>query len=140
MSFKIESKVTKSSCIDEDLFDFLSDFTRFTKMLPPQHQQSISATPTQCTINAGIMGAVVLTYAELDRPKLLKICPAMDTERLKIWVQLKRMDAYDTRIKITISVDAGFMAKMAMKSQLQQFADGLADGIAQIQPYMLKQI
>lgn len=139
MSFKVESKIGKSACMDEDLFDFLSDFTKFTKLLPPQHQANISATQNECRINAGIMGSIVLTYEELERPKLIKITPAAGNEKIRIWIQLKQVGPYDTRVKVTISIEAGFMAKMMVKSQIEQFADRLVDGICQIQPYLLSQ-
>jgi len=140
MSLKVESKIGKSGCIDEDLFDFLSDFTKFVKLLPPQYQSNIEATTNECSISAGVMGQFSLKHLELERPKLIKIGTDSGKESLTIWVQLKKMDAYDTRIKITISLETNFMTKMMIKGKIQQFADSLVDAISQIPPQLIRQI
>ena len=138
MSLKIESKTGKNACLDVDLFNFLSDFTKFTKLLPPEHQKNLHVSPEECIINAGVMGNFTLKYIERVSPKLIKIGTEGAKEALTIWIQLKSVDAYDTRVKITISLEIGMMAKMMIKGKLQQFADSLCDGICQIPPYILQ--
>ena len=138
MPLKVESKIGKSACIDVDLFNFLSDFTKFTRLLPPEHQKNLQVSPEECTINAGVMGNFTLKYIERESPKLVKIGTVGTKETLTLWIQLKNVDAYDTRVKITISLEIGMMAKMMIKGKIQQFADSLTDGICQIPAYVLK--
>lgn len=137
MSLKVESKIGKSDCLDVDLFDFLSDFTNFVKLLPPQHQTNIQATTESCTIGAGVMGNFTLIYFEKERPKLLKIGTEGAKENILVWIQLKALEPYNTAVKVTISLETGFMAKMIIKGQIQQLADSLVDAISQIHPNML---
>lgn len=138
MSLKVESKVVKNECLDVDLFNFLSDFTKFTRLLPPEHQANLEVTPEECTINAGVMGKFTLRYIQRESPKMIKIGTEGAKEALTLWIQLKNVDAYDTRIKVTISLEVGMMAKMMVKSKIQQFADSLADGISRIPAYVMK--
>ena len=137
MSLKVESKVGKISCLDIDLFNFLSDFTKFTQMLPPEQKANLQVTPEECVISAGMMGNFTLKYIERESPKLLKIGTEGSKETLTIWIQLKHADAYDTRVKVTMSLEIGMMAKMMIKGKIQQFADSLCDGICQIPAYIL---
>jgi carbon monoxide dehydrogenase subunit G len=138
MSLKVESKIGKNACLDVDLFNFLSDFTKFTRLLPPEHMSKLQVTPEECTINAGAMGNFTLKYIERVSPKLIKIGTEGAKEALTIWIQLKSADAYDTRVKITMSLEIGMMAKMMIKSKIQQFTDSMVDGICQIPTYILK--
>ena len=140
MALKVESKVGKSNCLDTELFEFLSDFSRFVNILPPQHKANIQATKDTCTISAGVMGTIVLHHIEKESPKLIKIGTTGSKETITLWIQLKQVDAYDTRVKITVSIEASFMAKMMIKNKIQTFADSLTDGICQLQPYMLKSL
>jgi len=137
MSLKVESKIGKNACIDVDLFNFLSDFTKFAKLLPPEHQKNVQVSREECIINAGVMGNFTLKYIERESPKLLKIGTEGSKETLTIWIQLKHADAYDTRVKVTMSLEIGMMAKMMIKGKIQQFADSLCDGICQIPAYIL---
>ena len=136
MALKIESKIGKSSCLDTALFNFLSDFTKFTNLLPPEHKAKLDVTPETCTINAGLMGSFSLKYIERTSPKLIKIGTEGTKDSLIIWIQLKNINPYDTRVKITISLEIGLMAKMMVKPKIQQFADSLTDGICQIPPHI----
>jgi carbon monoxide dehydrogenase subunit G len=138
MSLKVESKIGKNACLDVDLFNFLSDFTKFTRLLPPEHQKNLQVSPEECSINAGMMGNFTLKYLEREPPKLIKIGTEGSKEALTIWIQLKNAGAYDTRVKITMSLEIGMMAKMMVKGKIQQFADSLCDGICQIPPHILR--
>jgi carbon monoxide dehydrogenase subunit G len=138
MSLKVESKIGKNACLDVDLFNFLSDFTKFTRLLPPEHQNKLQVSHEECIINAGVMGNFTLKYIERESPKLIKIGTEGAKESLTIWIQLKNAGAYDTRIKITMSLEIGMMAKIMIKGKIQQFADSLCDGICQIPAYILK--
>ena len=138
MSLKVESKIFKNECMDVDLFNFLSDFTKFTKLLPPEHQSKINATPEECSISAGVMGNFTIRYIEKDSPKLIKMGTNSSKEALTIWIQLKQIKPYDTRIKVTISLEIGMMQKMLIKGKIQQFADSLAEGISRIPAYLLR--
>jgi len=138
MALKVESKVGKNNCVDVDLFNFLSDFTKFTQLLPPQHRANIQATSEECVINAGVMGNFTLHYIERESPKLVKIGTQGGKESLTMWIQLKSVDAYDTRVKVTLSLEVGMMAKMMIKGKIQQFADSLCDAICQIPAYVMK--
>src|ERR1035437_2968976 len=138
MSLKVESKMGKNACLDVDLFNFLSDFTKFTQLLPPEHKEKLNVSPEECTINAGAMGNFTLKYIERVSPKPIKIGTVGAKEALTIWIQLKNAGAYDTRVKVTMQLEIGMMAKMMIKSKIQQFADSLVDGICQIPSYILK--
>ena len=47
-----------------------------------------------------------------------------------LWIQLKQVAPYDTRMKITVKAELNMMMKMLLKDKLQKGIDAMADQIA----------
>lgn len=47
-----------------------------------------------------------------------------------IWIQMKEMAAYDTRLRIVLHVKMNMMAKMMMKGKIQKGLDAMVDQFA----------
>ena len=47
-----------------------------------------------------------------------------------LWVQMKEVAPYDSRIKVTLKADLNPMMKMLVSKQVQKFVDMMADAIA----------
>lgn len=128
---KITSKITKNACLDSQLYQFITDFRNIGLMLPPTMNEKVSFTETSITIEAMPGMSVTLVILEHEPHNLVKY-GAEGARELTIWVQLKQVAPYDTRIRVTMHVELPMIAKFVGKKKLQSFVDGFADALAQI--------
>ena len=128
---KITIKITKNAFLDFKLYHFITTFHNIGLMLPPEMKQIISFTETSITIEA--MPGMSITFVILEHePYNLVKYGAEGTRELTIWVQLKQVAPYDTRIRVSMHVELPMIAKFVGKKKLQSFVDGFADALAQI--------
>ncbi|MFW5851431.1 MAG: hypothetical protein ACOCWB_04335 [Bacteroidota bacterium] len=128
---KIVSKISKNACLDSQLYNFITDFRNIGLMLPPDMQEKVSYTESSISIEAMAGMNVTLIILEQEPHSLVKL-GAEGSEELTIWIQLKQVAPYDTRIRVTIHARIPAIAKFIGKKKLQTFADGFADALAQI--------
>ncbi len=132
------SKITKNSCEDSQLFSFISDFRNIASMLPAEAKDKISVTNDTITIQA--MAGMSITLSVLDKEpyKLLKIGTA-GNDMFCIWIQLKQVAPYDTRIRITMRANVPLVARpMIKKDKMQDLVDNLALALSQIPAYAMQ--
>ncbi|MBK8805353.1 MAG: hypothetical protein IPO21_01355 [Bacteroidales bacterium] len=103
MELEVISKTGKAQCLDYQLYNFLSDFNNIAQILPPEHRDKMECTADTCTINAQAGMSVTLEFIERDPYKMLKLGAVMGKD-FYIWIQLKQVDAYDTRVRMTIKL------------------------------------
>lgn len=131
---KVESKVTKNACQDEQLFNFVSDFRNLATLFPPEYRDKIEFSEHSITIEAMKGMFVSFSILEQEPYKLLKL--GVETGRdFFIWIQLKQVAAYDTRIRITMHAEIPKVAGIFAKKKLQVFVDSFAETLAQIPVY-----
>lgn len=140
MKLEVVSKIGKSGCADIDLFSFLSDFNNIKKILPPEHSNKMQCTSDTCSISIDKYPEFALQIVERDAPKLVKIGSEQAGKDFFIWIQMKNVAPYDTRIKITLRTEMNMVMKMMAKKKLQQFVDAFVDGLCQIPPHALNYI
>lgn len=129
------SKITKNSCQDQQLFDFMSDFRNLASMLPTEVKDKVSVTRETITIQAMQAMSITLSILEKEPYKLLKI-GTEGNEMFRIWIQLKQIAPYDTRIRVTLRANVPLIARpMLKKAKLQDFVDNLALALGQIPAY-----
>ena len=129
------SKITKNSCQDQQLFDFVSDFRNLGTMLPAEVKDKVSVTSETITIQAMQAMSITLSILEKEPYKLLKI-GTEGNEMFRIWIQLKQRAPYDTRIRVTLRANVPLIARpMLKKVKLQEFVDNLALALGQIPAY-----
>lgn len=129
------SKITKNACEDSQLFDFVSDFRNIAAMLPPEFKDKVAVTENTITIQAMSAMSITLSLLEKEPYKTVKI-GTEGNETFRIWIQLKQIAPYDTRIRITLRADVPLIARpMLKKEKMQEFVDGLALALSQIPVY-----
>jgi len=128
---KIESKVTKNPCIDSQLYTFITDFRNIGLMMPPEMKDKATFTKDTITFQAGAGMQITMHIVEQIPNSLVKL-GAEGAKELTIWIQLKQVAPYDTRIRVTLHINLPMIAKMLSKKKLQTFVDGFADALAQI--------
>jgi len=131
---QIVSKITKNNCMDSQLYGFISDFRNIVLMLPPEFREKVTCTEDSITIEAMAGVHVTLKILEQTPYSLLKL-GAESAREFCIWIQLKQVAPYDTRIRVTLNAELPMIAKMLGKKKLQTFADGFAEALSQIPLY-----
>ena len=134
------SKIAKNSCQDQQLFDFVSDFRNLASMLPAEVKDKVSVTSETITIQAMQAMSITLSILEKEPYKLLKI-GTEGNEMFRIWIQLKQIAPYDTRIRVTLRANVPLIARpMLKKAKLQDFVDNLALALGQIPAYAFSSV
>lgn len=127
----VESKIVSIKRLDEDIYKVLSNFQNFTPMAQAASLENWKAGEDWCEFDAqGIKGAG-LKMIEKEPNKTIKLA---GNERIpfefNIWIQLKMVAPYDTRMKITLKAKLNMMMKMMVGSKLQQGVDSIAEQLA----------
>ena len=124
-----------NSCQDQQLFDFVSDFRNLGTLLPAEVKDKVSITSETLTIQAMQSMSITLSILEKEPYKTLKI-GTEGNDMFRIWIQLKQIAPYDTRIRVTLRANVPLLARpMLKKAKLQEFVDNLALALGQIPAY-----
>lgn len=120
------SQITKNACEDFQLFEFISNLQNFEQMLPPEAKEKVTFSEDSITIQAMGSMSITLSILEKEPNKTLKI-GTQGNEMIRLWIQLKQVAPYDTRIRVTLKANIPLIARpMIKKDQLQQVVDNLA--------------
>lgn len=127
----VESKIVSIKRIDEDIYKILSDFQNFTPYAQQAKLENWEAGDDWCRFDVqGIKGAG-LGIVEKEPNKTIKFTGNEKVPfEFYVWIQLKQVAPYDTRMKITVKAKLNMMMKMLVGSKLKSGIDSLADQIA----------
>lgn len=128
---KIESKIGKSTSSDEKIYLFITNFHNFKELLPADRVTAWEASEDRCSFNVDPLGRTGLMIVEKEPHKLIKMVsdPEFSSYQFNIWIQLKKVDDKDTRIKVTIEPVVNKMLLPMLKIPLQKLADGIINKI-----------
>ncbi|MDF1575154.1 MAG: hypothetical protein P1P86_08205 [Bacteroidales bacterium] len=126
---KIESRIGKSTCTDQQIYAFISNFHNFKELLPADKVSAWEASEEKCSFQVDPLGRTGLIIVEKDPFKLVKMIsdPEFSTYQFRIWIQLKKVSEEDTRIKITMEPKVNKMLMTMVRVPLKKLADGLID-------------
>ncbi|MBQ9470115.1 MAG: polyketide cyclase [Bacteroidales bacterium] len=124
-----ESKVVRISRRAEDVFNTLSKFDNFSPMAQGR-VENWQADHDSCTFS--IKGLTAgLRIVEREEFKTIKITGnELVPMEFYLWIQLKEVAPYDTRMKITAKAELNMMMRMLLGKKLEEGVNSLADGIA----------
>lgn len=127
----VESKIVSIKRLDEDVYKILSDFKNFSPYAEMAKLENWQAEEDWCEFDVqGIKGAG-LKIVEKEPFKTIKFGGNDKIPfEFNVWIQLKQVAPYDTRMKITLKANLNMMMKMLVGSKLQKGVDSLADQIA----------
>lgn len=127
----VESKVVKINRLDEDVFKVLSNFQNFTPYAEAAKLENWQADEDWCQFDVQGIRDAGLKIVEKEPFKTIKFT---GNDKIPfeffVWIQLKQVEPYDTRMRIVLKADLNFMMKMLVGSKLQGGVDSLADQIA----------
>ncbi len=126
---KIESRIGKSTCNDQQIFSFISNFHNFKELLPADKVSGWEASEDKCSFQVDPLGRTGLMIVEKSPHKLVKMSsdPEFSSYQFNIWIQLKKVAPDDTRIKITIEPLVNKMLMTMVRGPLKRLADGIID-------------
>lgn len=132
---KIESKITKSEFSDEKLFAFVTNFNNFEKLIPSDKVKNWQSDEESCSFTIPGIGSAGLRIIEKDPPSMVKITSEGGTPvKFLMWIQLKKMEENDTRIRITIDPQVNMMMMTMVKKPLKEFVDMIAERMSTLDP------
>ena len=128
---KIESKIGKSESSDEQIYAFIGNFHNFKDLLPADKVSGWEASEDKCSFQVDPLGRTGLMIVEKKPHSLVKMSsdPEFSSYEFVIWIQLKKINENDTRIKITIEPRVNMMLLPMIKGPLKKLTDGLIDRI-----------
>ncbi len=126
-----ESKIVAIKRTDEDIYKVLSSFQNFSPFIPADKIEDWEATEDSCSFTIKGIGKTGLKMVEREPFKTIKVGGADGAPLdFNLWIQLKQVTPYDTRMKITVKAELNMMMKMLLKDKLQKGIDAMADQIA----------
>jgi carbon monoxide dehydrogenase subunit G len=130
---EVVSKVGKIQNNEERIYLFLSDFRNLDSLIPPEVQGwKSNENSCQFLVKSQMIGLEIV----LREPfKMIKYQATDDSVMpFLFWVQLVKVSAYDTRIRLTVHAEVNAMMKIVLKKQLKKALDQLVDQLELI-PY-----
>lgn len=126
---KIDSKTVICQTSDERMFNFLSDFNNFTRLMPSQ-AEGWSVNGNTCSFKVGGFMQITLAFAERTPFSRISVTPAGDGSSpipFKMNVNISNDGASTCRVSINFDVEGNPMMNMMLKPKLRDAADKLVD-------------
>ena len=125
---KIESRIGKIEEQDEKIFQFLTSFKNFEKLIPQDKVNNWEATDENCRFSIDGVGEVGLKIIDKEPFTVIKYAgDNLANVDFNLWIQLKQVADLDTHVKITFKADLNPMLTMVAKKPLQEFVNLLVD-------------
>lgn len=133
METSFESRQGQLKYSDTEIYNFLSNFNNFKKFIPEDKIKDFESSEDHCRFSVPNIGEIGLRIIEREPVKLIKITgDGMANQKFTFWMQIKKIELNDTRIKFTIKADLNPMLKMMVNKPLQGFLDKLVDSMEQM--------
>ncbi len=130
---EIVSRIGKIEANEEKIFTLLSDFTNLGDYIPRDKVSDFQSDIDSCSFSVEKVGKFGMRIIEREPFKLVKIANDQNVPfQFNMWIQLKKVDELDTRVKITLRADLNPMLKMVAKKPLTTLVDTLLDRLEQI--------
>lgn len=127
----VESRTVTCQASSQKLYDFLSDFNNFTRLIPSGQVQGWQATGDTCTFTVAGFMTITLTFAERTPYSRIVIAPAASSNSpvpLTATVNLTDNGNDSTRCNMVFDSEGGNpMMTMMLKPKLRELGDTLMD-------------
>lgn len=127
----VESKIVSTQATPQKLYDFLGDFTNFTRLIPSGQIQDLKATPEQCSFNVGGYMSITLGFVERIPYRLVAIGPAANGNTpmpFRMNINIYDNGNESSRVGIVFDMEGSNpMMNMMLKPKLREAADKLVE-------------
>ena len=144
---KYVSDVKLVSQNQEVIFNYLSNFenlskyvnegilTKLTEQVPQIKISNFESDADSCRFELAGMGLAEIRIIERDPFKTIKITSSGKLPvEIVFWIQLLPVEAYVTKLRLTLDADMGMMIKMMVNKKLEEGINRLAEMLAAL-PY-----
>jgi carbon monoxide dehydrogenase subunit G len=130
---KIESKIGQIKQSDEKIFNFLSDFNNFQRLIPLDKVKNWKSTTDSCSFTVDGIGDAGMRIIEKIPYSLIKVTSEGSTPiGFLFWIQLKKIDDTTTAVKIVIEPKVNPIMMTMIKEPLQSFVNMLVEQVEKI--------
>lgn len=135
---KYESKIGQIAANDQKVFAVLSNLeniNHFRNVIPEDKVKELEVTQDRIRFKVeGLGQKIAIAIVDKEEYKLIKFGAESLPIPLNVWIQLKQVAEFDTRIRITLKTDMPAMFKMMFEKKMQEGLDQAIDMLCQI-PY-----
>ena len=130
---KIVSKIGHIRKSAATIYEFLSDFRNFEKLVPTDKIQDWTCTSDTCNFSIMGIGKASLKITEKTPVNFIKIVSDQETPvKFVLWADIDPVDETSSELKITIDPDISPVMLTMIKSQLKSFLDMLIGEVEKI--------
>ncbi len=133
MELHLTSKITKANTSVQQVFFVLQSFRNFGQM--QQHAKNINdfqVDDDTLSFNFKNMLYIGMRIIEREEFKTIKVMSeGRNPFDYFIWIQLKEKAYNDTRIRMTLKAEMGYVKRLLLKYFLQRMLNNVADQLAQ---------
>lgn len=155
---KYVSEVKTVNQNQELIYNFFSNFENLAKFFNEETLEKIAeqapekmskkfklkdfkADQDTCTFVVEGFGETGLKIIEREEPKTIKITGNGTVPfEFYFWIQLLPVNAYETKLRLTLHAELNMMMKMMLGKKLEQGIDQVADGLTKIPFHMISQM
>jgi hypothetical protein len=130
---KIVSRTAKLNTPSSTIYRMIADFSFMDKITPPDDKvKIISCNENSCRIAVEGGGEFGMKIEERKENELVKIANEEYAPfEFNLWIQLKEIEAYDTRLRITLHATLNPLMKMMAQKPLTNFVESMVDKLEQ---------
>ena len=128
MELKEESKIGRLKVDHERIYAFLSDCNNFQQFAASEKVKNWQSDSDSCRFTIEGAGDVAFRIVERRPGELLKFSiENAQAENVFLWVQLKKVNSGDTRVKLTAKLDVNPVIRMFISKPLKQGLDKIVE-------------
>jgi carbon monoxide dehydrogenase subunit G len=125
---KSYSKIGKISRNEDEVYNFLSDFRNLDPLVPSDKITNWQSDEDRCRFSITGIGATGMRIVEKVPYKLIKLGSYKESPvSFNLWIQLKKMDEGDTRIRLAGEAKMNPLMNKALSKYLKKGLDGAID-------------
>jgi carbon monoxide dehydrogenase subunit G len=130
---RIESKTVRLKESREKVFNFLSDFRNFEKLIPQDRVSNWSATEDTCSFNIQGMADIGMKITKLDMPSVIHIeSHGKNPFPFTLKAYLDQIQDNETDASLVFDAEVNPFLKIMVEKPLSNFFNMLADKLEQI--------
>ena len=128
MEVKVESKIGVLRSDSDRIYNFLSDCNNFQQFAANDKVKNWYSERDSCSFTIEGAGDVAFRIVERRQGDLVKFSiENAQADNIFLWVQLKKVDTGDTRVKLTTKMDVNPVIRMFVSKPLKTGLDRIVE-------------
>ncbi len=122
---------------EDRIFTMLSDLSNLEKVrdrIPEDKIQGFEFDRDSCSFSVAPVGKITFQIVNREPNKTIKFATTNSPVPLFLWIQLKQVEANDTRMKLTVRAELNPLIKPMVAKPLQDAVDKISTVLASL-PY-----